>query len=212
LFASRADLTTKEYQLEELEDREECETELWLNDDGSVTLGETNGPLYKSYHGDWHVIETASEDDKPFRMRLTRTYEASSRWVILPSLHQLLVFIHDVCFISRSLTHCLTLSSAYIFFTSSYHRSYSTTKHTHLHNRSGVNKIGDFTYDITREFWGSIEMVGDSISVSGKMHGSSYNGSDVYLGELSMNESEVGYFTMIDSVASEDGVEGEKKW
>ncbi|KAL7440428.1 hypothetical protein ACHAXH_006863 [Discostella pseudostelligera] len=156
LFASRADLTTKEYQLEELEDREECETELWLNDDGSVTLGETNGPLYKSYHGDWHVIETASEDDKPFRMRLTRTYDASSR--------------------------------------------------------SGANKIGDFTYDITREFWGSIEMIGDSISVSGKMHGSSYNGSDVYLGELSMNESEVGYFTMIDSVASEDGVEGEKKW
>ncbi len=131
LFASRADLTTKEYQLEELEDREECETELWLNDDGSVTLGETNGPLYKSYHGDWHVIETASEDDKPFRMRLTRTYDASSRWVILRALHQLLVFIHDVCFISRSLTHCLTLSSAYIFFTSSYHRSYSTTKHTH---------------------------------------------------------------------------------
>lgn len=79
LSASRSDLSSKEYQLEELEDREECETELWLNDDGSVTMGYTNGPLVKSYKGDWHVIETASEDDKPFRMRLTRTYEASSR-------------------------------------------------------------------------------------------------------------------------------------
>ena len=81
LFASRADLTTKEFQLEELEDREECETELWLNDDGTVTLGETNGPLVQRYQGDWHVLETASENDKPFRMRLTRTYEASSRYV-----------------------------------------------------------------------------------------------------------------------------------
>lgn len=83
LFASRTDLTSKEFQLEELEDREECETELWLNDNGSVTLGNTNGPLVKSYKGDWHLLETASEEDKPFRMRLTRTYEASSRWEIL---------------------------------------------------------------------------------------------------------------------------------
>lgn len=55
-------------------------------------------------------------------------------------------------------------------------------------------------------------MVGESISVSGKMHGSSYIGSDVYLGEMSMNESELGYFTMIDAVASDDGVKGEKKY
>ncbi len=54
-------------------------------------------------------------------------------------------------------------------------------------------------------------MVGESISVTGKMHGSSYNGSDAYLGEQSINESEVGYFTMIDAVASDDGVEGEKR-
>lgn len=53
-------------------------------------------------------------------------------------------------------------------------------------------------------------MVGESISVTGKMHGSSYNGSNEYLGEQSINESEVGFFTMIDSVASDNGVEGEK--
>jgi len=35
---SREDLCSKEFQLEELEDKEECETEVWLNDDGSVSL------------------------------------------------------------------------------------------------------------------------------------------------------------------------------
>ena len=76
LALSAADLASKEYQLEELEDKEECETELWLNDDGSVTLGKTNGPLFKECKGDWHMIETASEGDRPFRMRLTRSYES----------------------------------------------------------------------------------------------------------------------------------------
>ena len=74
--ASIEDLAQKEFQLEELEDREERETEVWLNQDGSVTLGKTNGPLVKDYRGDWHLIETASEEDKPFRMRLTRVYDA----------------------------------------------------------------------------------------------------------------------------------------
>lgn len=83
--------------------------------------------------------------------------------------------------------------------------------HTYIHaHRSGENKVGDFTYDITREYWGNIEMVGDSIAVNGKIHGASYTGSNAYLDEQSMNESEVGYFTMIDSATSEDGVEGER--
>lgn len=71
------DLAPKEFQLEELEDKEESETEVWLNPDGSVTLGKTNGPSWKNYHGDWHIIETAQEGDRPFRMRLTRTYDAA---------------------------------------------------------------------------------------------------------------------------------------
>ncbi len=76
LRTSRSDLASKEFQLEELEDREECETSLRLNDDGTVTLGATNGPPVASWEGSWSVIETASEEDRPFRMRLTRTYES----------------------------------------------------------------------------------------------------------------------------------------
>lgn len=71
------DLSPKEFQLEELEDKEECETEVWLNQDGSVTLGRTNGPAVSDYRGDWHLIETAADGDNPFRMRLTRVYDAS---------------------------------------------------------------------------------------------------------------------------------------
>lgn len=76
LSATRSDLSSTEFQLEELEDRDECETSLRLNDDGTVTLGQTNGPPVSSWEGSWAVIETAAEADKPFRMRLTRTYEA----------------------------------------------------------------------------------------------------------------------------------------
>ena len=43
-------------------------------------------------------------------------------------------------------------------------------------------------------------MVGDSISVTGQTHG---------LDEQSLLDAEVGYFTMIDAVASE-GIEGER--
>ena len=74
---TREDLCNKEFQLEELEDKEECETEVWLNPDGSVTLGASNGPLVEAYHGDWHLLETANEGYQPFRMRLTRTFESA---------------------------------------------------------------------------------------------------------------------------------------
>lgn len=76
LAASRADISSREFQLEELEDKEECVSEVKLNDDGTVTLGSTSGPAFSGYVGDWHLLETASESDMPFRMRLTRTYEA----------------------------------------------------------------------------------------------------------------------------------------
>jgi len=54
------------------------------------------------------------------------------------------------------------------------------------------------TYDIVREFWGSIEMIGGSVSVSGKIHDSTSNELDI----------EVGYFTLIDSAASEEKIDG----
>ena len=67
-------------------------------------------------------------------------------------------------------------------------------------SHSGSNQVGDFSYEVTREFHGNAEMVGDSISVTGQTHG---------LDEKSLLDAEVGYFTMIDAVASE-GIEGEK--
>lgn len=74
---TREDLCSKEFQLEELEDKEECETEVWLNDDGSVTLGASNGPFVQDYVGEWHLLETAAgEGYYPFRMRLTRRFES----------------------------------------------------------------------------------------------------------------------------------------
>ena len=127
-------------QLDELEDKEECQTELWLNDDGTVTLGLTNGPQYSHYAGNWHVLETSNE--QPFRMKLVRSYEVG---------------------------------------------------------------VGDVTYDVEREFRGGIELVGESLSVSGKTHGNIFNDDDANL-----LDAELGFFAMIDSVASE-GVEGDKR-
>jgi hypothetical protein len=70
-----------------------------------------------------------------------------------------------------------------------------------LKRHSGPNQVGDFSYEVTREFHGNVEMVGEAISVTGKTHG---------LDEQSLLDAEVGYFTMIDAVASE-GIEGEKQ-
>lgn len=53
---------------------------------------------------------------------------------------------------------------------------------------------------MTREFHGNVDMVGESISVTGKTHG---------IDEKSLVDAEVGYFTMIDAIASE-GIEGER--
>jgi len=153
-LAKRSDLISKEFQLEELEDKEECETELWLNEDGSVTLGATNGPPVKDYVGDWHLLETAGEADRPFRLRLTREYES---------------------------------------------------------NTSGTNNLGDVKYSIKREFWGNIDHAGESLTITGKTHGNfNPDSGNAYIDEASLLESEVGYFAMIDAVAS-DGVEGERR-
>ncbi|KAL7544758.1 hypothetical protein ACHAWF_008125, partial [Thalassiosira exigua] len=140
---TRADLASREYQLEELEDREECETEVWLNADGSVTLGPSNGPKVAEYEGDWHLLETAGEEDRPFRMRLTRRYESPS---------------------------------------------------------SVKSNAGDTTYSVKREFWGNVEMVGESVAVTGRTHGNP---------DPAEENPELGYFALIDAASSE-GVEGER--
>ena len=55
-------------------------------------------------------------------------------------------------------------------------------------------------------------MVGESISVTGRTHGNpspNVDGNE-YVDELSLLESELGYFTMIDAVAGERPVEGDR--
>jgi hypothetical protein len=71
--------------------------------------------------------------------------------------------------------------------------------------RSGTNRLGDVTYQVKREFWGNIDMVGTSICVTGKTHGNpdaNIDGNE-YVDEMSLIESELGYFTMIDAVEGE---------
>lgn len=60
--------------------------------------------------------------------------------------------------------------------------------------------MGEFTYEVTREFHGNVQMIGESICVTGRTHG---------LDVRDLIDVEVGYFTIIDAVASE-GIEGEK--
>jgi hypothetical protein len=63
------------YQLEEMEDKETEITEVFLNADGTVTLGETDGPVFTSGSGSWTQSKSGG-DTPPFRMTLVRTFDA----------------------------------------------------------------------------------------------------------------------------------------
>ena len=43
-------------QLEEMEDKDSSLTSITLNEDGTVTFGETSGPLPKSSSGNWVMV------------------------------------------------------------------------------------------------------------------------------------------------------------
>ena len=58
-------------QIEEMEDRDSCTTEVVLNSDLSVTVLETNGPKYLKASGTWK-----KEDSGIFEMEMQRVYEA----------------------------------------------------------------------------------------------------------------------------------------
>eukprot|EP00429_Kryptoperidinium_foliaceum_P066065 CAMPEP_0176061244 /NCGR_PEP_ID=MMETSP0120_2-20121206/30534_1 /TAXON_ID=160619 /ORGANISM="Kryptoperidinium foliaceum, Strain CCMP 1326" /LENGTH=171 /DNA_ID=CAMNT_0017394801 /DNA_START=127 /DNA_END=642 /DNA_ORIENTATION=+ len=62
----------KYYQLEELEDKESCTTELFLRADGVVEFGETDGPQFLAAAGTWSVPD--GTDD--FNMVVTRVFSA----------------------------------------------------------------------------------------------------------------------------------------
>jgi WW domain len=61
----------KYYRLEEMEDRETCTTELFLKEDGTVLLGDTDGPLWESATGYWQV--RPGTDD--FSMSISKTFK-----------------------------------------------------------------------------------------------------------------------------------------
>lgn len=67
---SAGEAANKYYNLEELEDKETCVTEVFLNPDGKVTVGVTDGPIFAQATGDWSVDNSGS-----FKMVLTRKYE-----------------------------------------------------------------------------------------------------------------------------------------
>lgn len=62
--------------MEELEDEETCTTEVFLNDDNTVDVGETDGPIYTKASGTWEQPAYGSPSPTSFKMVLTRTYEA----------------------------------------------------------------------------------------------------------------------------------------
>ena len=63
--------SSKFFNLEEMEDKEACTTEVFLSQNGSVTLTETNGPPPVKAHGTWAI-----KDGNMFEMTVTRTYSS----------------------------------------------------------------------------------------------------------------------------------------
>eukprot|EP00543_Licmophora_paradoxa_P001200 CAMPEP_0202450750 /NCGR_PEP_ID=MMETSP1360-20130828/9318_1 /ASSEMBLY_ACC=CAM_ASM_000848 /TAXON_ID=515479 /ORGANISM="Licmophora paradoxa, Strain CCMP2313" /LENGTH=164 /DNA_ID=CAMNT_0049069131 /DNA_START=80 /DNA_END=574 /DNA_ORIENTATION=+ len=61
------------FQLEELEDQDCATTEIFLNEDHTVSFGSTDGPLPTSSRGTW-----IASDEGSFEMKLRRTFETGS--------------------------------------------------------------------------------------------------------------------------------------
>jgi len=61
----------KYFQLEELEDKEDCTTEVFLRHDNTAVVGETTGPIFVSASGTWEQKLNGT-----FRMVIKRTYDA----------------------------------------------------------------------------------------------------------------------------------------
>jgi len=60
----------KYYQLEEMEDRDSCTTELFLAADGNIEFGDTDGPLPTSSVGKWEVPDGTND----YTMYITRSF------------------------------------------------------------------------------------------------------------------------------------------
>ena len=64
----------KYYQLEEMEDKDNSTTELFLTAEGNVEFGETDGPLWSDAEGRWHV-EPGTDD---FTMTIIRRFNTGA--------------------------------------------------------------------------------------------------------------------------------------
>lgn len=53
----------KYYQLEEMEDKENCTTELFLTANGQVEFGETDGPVWADAIGTWQVMPGTGKEE-----------------------------------------------------------------------------------------------------------------------------------------------------
>lgn len=60
----------KTYQLEEREDSEICTTEVHLNPDRSVLVGDTDGPYFEASAGEWNVAPGTND----FTMRIQKRF------------------------------------------------------------------------------------------------------------------------------------------
>lgn len=64
---------SKFFQLEEMEDKETCSSEIFFAEDNTVTVGDTDGPLFSDASGTWEEGTNGS-----FKMTLKRTYESGT--------------------------------------------------------------------------------------------------------------------------------------
>jgi hypothetical protein len=72
------DLSGREFQLEELEDKDRSASSVVLEGDGSVAVGKTDGPLFSAASGTWKV------KDDTFFLVITRqfdTYDVTREYV-----------------------------------------------------------------------------------------------------------------------------------
>lgn len=72
------DPSGRHYQLEELEDAEASTTDIFLNADNTVIIGESDGPLCTSSSGKWSDFAPSDSGAATFEMVLTRTFITGS--------------------------------------------------------------------------------------------------------------------------------------
>eukprot|EP00565_Helicotheca_tamesis_P005258 CAMPEP_0185729342 /NCGR_PEP_ID=MMETSP1171-20130828/5211_1 /TAXON_ID=374046 /ORGANISM="Helicotheca tamensis, Strain CCMP826" /LENGTH=186 /DNA_ID=CAMNT_0028398155 /DNA_START=108 /DNA_END=668 /DNA_ORIENTATION=+ len=130
LFAIRCECKT--YQLEEMEDAETSTTKVYLNQDRTITFGDTDGPIADSASGTWEVNPGTND----FTMKIRRRYSTGT-----PA------------------------------------------------SKESKTDIGEFKFDVLREYSGEMTMVGECVGITGVMT----DGDDSW-GE----KKEVGFFNMID--------------